>query len=104
MRLCRFLHNKQVQIGLYDEKTIHPLAAAAKAYADATHDKPALPAGDDLLPLLPPDGDAFAAARKIAEWTSRNDAMIASLRLPVEDVELLRPIARPNKLFLLAGN
>src|SRR5262245_28709126 len=104
MRLCRYSHNKQIHVGFYDDKAIVPLAAAAKAYGDATHDKAMLPAGDDLLPLLPPDGAAFAAAKKIAEWVSRNDAMVAPMRLAVEDVELLRPIARPNKLLLLAGN
>lgn len=104
MRLCRYIHNQQTHVGLYDDKTILSLAAAAKAYGDATHDKPKLPAGDDLLPLLPPDGEAFAAAKKIAEWASRNEAMLAGQRVAIEDVELLRPIARPNKLLLLAGN
>jgi 2-keto-4-pentenoate hydratase/2-oxohepta-3-ene-1,7-dioic acid hydratase in catechol pathway len=104
MRLCRYTHNKQTHVGLFDEKSILPLAAAAKAYGDATHDRLALPAGDDLVPYLPPDGTTFAAAKKVEEWVSRNDAMVATLRLGTGDVELLRPIARPNKLFLLAGN
>lgn len=105
MRLCRYLFNKQTHVGLYDDKFVTPLAAAAQAYGEATHDKLKLPAGDDLLPFLPPDGEAFAAATKVAAWASGNDgAMAASLRLPAEKVELLRPIARPNKLLLLAGN
>jgi 2-keto-4-pentenoate hydratase/2-oxohepta-3-ene-1,7-dioic acid hydratase in catechol pathway len=105
MRLCRYTHNKQTQVGLYEDKTIIPLAAAAKAYGDATHDKPALPAGDDLVPLLPPTGPAYAAVKKVADWAARNDSgMIAALRVPTDKVELLVPIARPNAIYLLAGN
>src|SRR5687768_1090747 len=104
MRLCRYLHNKQTHIGFYDDKTILPLAAAAKAYGDATHDKVALPGGDELLPLLPPNGPALAAAKKVADWASRNDGgTIAALRVATDKVELLVPIARPNAIYLLAG-
>jgi 2-keto-4-pentenoate hydratase/2-oxohepta-3-ene-1,7-dioic acid hydratase in catechol pathway len=82
-----------------------PLAAAAEAYANATHEKVELPAGDNLLDLLPPSGKAFAAAKKIADWVARNDGGVpAASRLALDKVELLVPIARPNKLLLLAGN
>jgi 2,4-didehydro-3-deoxy-L-rhamnonate hydrolase len=106
MRLCRFIHNKETAIGLYDDRTLLPLAAAAKAYAEATHDQKKLPPGDDLLPYLPPDGELFVYVQKVAEFATRNAGMLSPHRLNTDppNVELLRPIARPNKLFLLAGN
>src|SRR5688572_16586470 len=105
MRLCRFAKNGRPQAGLYDDKFVIPLAAAAEAYAAATHERLALPAGDNLLDFLPPDGQAFASAKKIADWAARNDGGVpAAARLAHDAVELLVPIPRPNKLFLLAGN
>ncbi len=105
MRLCRFRHNGQVQIGLYDEAQIVPLAAGARAYADATHEELNLSASEDLLDFLPPEGRAFAAARKLAEWVARSDGKLPkTATVPTSTVSLLVPIPRPNKLFLLAGN
>ena len=106
MRLCRFRHQNAVQVGFYSEEGVVPLAAAAAAYADATHDKLSLPAGDNLLDFLPPDGKGFAAAQKLAALGS--PASQASLpqaaRCRPPTCELLVPIPRPNKIFLLAGN
>jgi 2-keto-4-pentenoate hydratase/2-oxohepta-3-ene-1,7-dioic acid hydratase in catechol pathway len=105
MRLCRYLVSKQVHVGLYEDKFVIPLAAAAEAYANATHEKVSLPSDDNLLELLPPDGKSFAAAKKIADWAARNDGGVpAAARLPIDKIELLRPIERPTKLLLLAGN
>lgn len=105
MRLCRFAHQGTTQVGLYDEQQIVPLAAGAAAYAAATHETLELPTGDDLLPLLPPAGSGAAAATKLAAWVDRNRPNLpAAAVLAVKDVQLLVPIPRPNKLFLLAGN
>ena len=105
MRLCRYKHNHQTAVAIYNDKTIIPLAAAAKAYTDATHEKVTLPAGDNLLDYLPPDGKSNLAAKKIADWVGRaGPSLPKSSQLAAADVELLIPIARPNKLFLLAGN
>jgi 2-keto-4-pentenoate hydratase/2-oxohepta-3-ene-1,7-dioic acid hydratase in catechol pathway len=105
MRICRFQHQGRTLAGIYHDKFVVPLAAGAKAYADATHEKLELPTGDDLLALLPPDGQAHAAAAKLAEWIQRNgDGLSAAAKLAHEEVKLLVPIPRPNKLFLLAGN
>jgi 2,4-didehydro-3-deoxy-L-rhamnonate hydrolase len=58
-----------------------------------------------LIDFLPPDGKALEAARKLAGWVERSpEALPAAAKLPVDSVELLLPIPRPNKLFLLAGN
>jgi len=105
MRLCRFTQGGTAQAALYDEKFLVPLTAGARAYADATHEELNLPAGDDLLALLPPDGEAHAAASKLADWVARSEGRLpASAKIATADAQLLVPIPRPNKLFLLAGN
>jgi 2-keto-4-pentenoate hydratase/2-oxohepta-3-ene-1,7-dioic acid hydratase in catechol pathway len=105
MRLCRFRLENRVHAGLYGEKYVVPLSAAVKAYADATHEKLAVGSGDDLLEFLPPEGKSFAAAKKLAGWVERQgDALGPAARIETERAELLVPIPRPNKLFLLAGN
>ena len=105
MRLCRYAREGRNQVGLYDDKFIIPLQAAVSAYANATHDQLRLSATDNLLDFLPPDGQHFAAAKKVAEWVARNDGAIPSAsRLAHDALELLVPIPRPNKLLLLAGN
>jgi 2,4-didehydro-3-deoxy-L-rhamnonate hydrolase len=104
MRLCRFRHQNVAHIGFYHEDGVIPLAAAVAAYADATHEKLALPAGDNLLDLMPPEGKGFAAAAKVAHWLTGQPGAAAKSLLAADKVELLVPIPRPNKLFLLAGN
>lgn len=105
MRLCRFQGKDRPQVALYDEKFLVPLAAAANAYADATHQKLALPASDELIDYLPPNGKGFDAVGKLAAWVERQgDAVPPAVRVETDSMQLLMPIPRPNKLFLLAGN
>ncbi len=104
MRLCRYSQSGRVHVGLYDDKFIVPLAAAASAYANATHEKVDKLESLELLDYLPPDGKHFAVAKKVADWAVRNDGGPAAAKLGHDAVELLVPIPRPNKLLLLAGN
>ena len=105
MRLCRFSQNGRTQAGLYDDKFVIPLVAAAESYTSATKERLDRLEGDNLLDFLPPDGKHLAAAKKLAAWAAKADGGLpASARLPHEAVELLVPIPRPNKLLLLAGN
>jgi 2-keto-4-pentenoate hydratase/2-oxohepta-3-ene-1,7-dioic acid hydratase in catechol pathway len=105
MRLCRYRRSGRTEVGLYDDKFIVPLAAATQAYANATHEKLDLPANEDLLDFLPPEGKNFAAAKKVADWAARTEGGgLAAARLAHDAIELLVPIPRPNKLLLLAGN
>jgi 2,4-didehydro-3-deoxy-L-rhamnonate hydrolase len=103
MRLCRFKHQDAVQAGFYSEESIVPLSVAAAAYGDATHEKLSLPTGDNLLEFLP-EGKSGAAAAKVANWLAGQPGGAVKGSLPTAKVELLVPISRPNKLFLLAGN
>jgi len=104
MRLCRYQQRDSVHVGIYDEKTILSLAAAATAYGQGTHERLPIPVGDSLIDLLP-GGKHAEAAKKVVDWAAKNDGNIpASARVETDKVQLLVPIARPNKLLLLAGN
>lgn len=105
MRLCRFRYRGSTLVGLYGEKSILPLTAAVAAYVNATHEQVPLPAGDNLLDFLPPDGKHSAAIAKVAAWVEQQPGEDAIKgRVPTGEAELLVPVPRPNKLFLLAGN
>jgi len=105
MRLCRFRHAGRVSAGFYSEAYIVPVAAAAANYAEAGKEKLNIPDGDDLLAFLPPDGAACPGAAKLAKWVADTAPMLPdSVKLATNSVELLVPIPRPPKLFLLAGN
>ncbi len=105
MRVCRFQLQGKVELGLYDEQGIVPLAAGSRAYTDATHEKLDLPASENLLDFLPPSGAGFDAAKKLTDWVASSAGRIPKeARLALADVQLLVPIPQPKKLFLLAGN
>ncbi len=99
MRLCRIGPESQPRAAFYDEKRIVPIADAASAHARATGGTRDLPDGDDLLALLP-GGPQFDAAAKLAKWVESSS--LAGIE-PAK-AELLVPIPKPNKIFLLAGN
>lgn len=104
MRICRFLNQGKPATGFYDEDRIVPIAVAAAEFQKATQEQVDLPAGDDLLPLLP-HGACHAVTKKLHAWIAENGALVPeSATLPTDTVDLLVPIPRPNKLLLLAGN
>lgn len=95
MRLCRFDQNGEAAAGFFLDGQVIPLAAAAQA-AGVT-----LEATDDLLSFLP-HGSQHDVAQRLAEWLANNDSAAAGLA--IKDASILKPIPRPNKLLLLAGN
>lgn len=103
MRLCRFAQGSAVRAGFYFDSTLVPLDAAARVHRERTHKEVALPAGDDLLALLP-GGSHFAAARELGGWLAANRGVADGAALAVDKVQLLTPIPRPPKIILLAGN
>ncbi len=102
MRLCRFGPESHPELGFYDERRIIPLRVAAEVFPAATGRTVSLPASTDLLDFLPPDGPGFDAARELAAWAARAD--LPGATLDPAKVQLLVPVPRPNKIFLLAGN
>lgn len=99
MRLSRIGPESQPRAAFYDEKRIVPIADAALAHAKATGATRDLLGDDDLLSLLPGGAD-YSAAMKLAKWLEGNPLT----GIDPAKAELLVPIPKPNKIFLLAGN
>ncbi len=105
MRICRFRYQGKVKAGFYDERQVIPVDQAAQLFVEAVHERLDVPATDNLLEFLPAGGKGFESAKRLASWIGGTGGAIAQkLALPIAQVELLVPIPRPNKLFLLAGN
>ncbi|HEX4132007.1 MAG TPA: fumarylacetoacetate hydrolase family protein [Pirellulales bacterium] len=104
MRLCRFRYQDQVHVGVYDEKSVTSLTIAAGTHFLFTSQVAELPPTDSLTDYLPPDRPGWPAVQKLVEWLQGESRLPAGVSIPTERVELLVPIPRPNKLFLLAGN
>jgi len=104
MRICRFRDNLGDQLGFYDETGVAPAPAAAAAYSAAQGQVVELPTTDNVLELLP-HGAHHEAAKQVARWLADNSTERPSdLVLAHDRVELLVPVLRPRKIFMLAGN
>ena len=105
MRLCRFLLDDVVLAGFYADDRVIPISQAAEAYSESEGEELDIPPTEDLLDLMPPDGESFRAARTLAEWVESPLAPpIEEISVPINEVKLLVPIPSPSKLLLLAGN
>lgn len=105
MRLCRFAMDDVVLPGFYFDDYIISVHQALDAYCADANVELFLPSSENLLDLLPPDGTSHALTRELYQWLEGLDIESREdLALPVEDVRLLVPVGRPNKLLLLAGN
>lgn len=97
--------DQAIQVAFYDEQFVVPVAAAAEAMRAATGRDAAVPSSDNLLDFLPPAGPGWQAARELETWVRQHPEQLpAARRRPTAEAEILVPIPRPNKLFLLAGN
>lgn len=99
MRLCRIGPESSPRAAFYDETGIVPVAEAAAAHEKETGKRLGLPAGDDLLPLLP-GGSGHESARALASWLGGKPLK----GIDPATTELLVPVPAPKKIFLLAGN
>jgi 2,4-didehydro-3-deoxy-L-rhamnonate hydrolase len=103
MRLCRFGLENDPRVGFYNEHRIVPLREAIITYSRATGRTIEIPTAADLLLFLP-GGRGFVAARELSIWIKANPDQVAGFAIDPATTRLLVPIARPNKIFLLAGN
>ncbi len=102
MRLCRFRYQSTIAGGFYSEDGIVAIATAAEAWEKARCQRLDMGSGEQLLDYLP-GGVHFDAARDLHAFV-RSGGVPAVDMLTPQDVQLLVPIPRPNKLLLLAGN
>ena len=104
MRLCRYLTNQRVNLGVYADSHVIPIAQILEAAGkNLLIDR--LAQLDCLLPLLPPDGELWKIlSTSFAEIEATLASVKSTIGIPVELVTWLPPIAGPNKLLLLAGN
>lgn len=97
MRLCRIGPEVSPRAAFYSETHVVPVAEAAVAHSQALGTSVRFPTRDDLLPLI-----NDSAIRSVGAWVERQPNPPGAI--PIERAELLVPIPRPNKIFLLAGN
>ena len=95
MRLCRYEKDGQTGVAFYNDDSIIPLQAAAEAAGVS------VPESQCLVSYLT-NGANRGAVVELQQQLS--DDQIASLAVPVDDVQLLVPNPNPTKLMLLAGN
>ena len=105
MRLCRFRLDDLTLAGFYDDHRVIPIHQAAERYAELVGIELSLQSEDDLTDYLPPDGPCYPVAAALDEWVRGLDEdELEELSIPLDDVKLLAPVARPPKVLLLAGN
>jgi 2,4-didehydro-3-deoxy-L-rhamnonate hydrolase len=97
MRLCRIGPEAAPRAAFYLDTHVVPVAAAVIAQSQSLGSSVRIPSKDDLVPLLS-DG----SVRDTAKWLARTPNPPGAI--PIDQVDLLVPVARPNKIFLLAGN
>jgi 2-keto-4-pentenoate hydratase/2-oxohepta-3-ene-1,7-dioic acid hydratase in catechol pathway len=102
MKLCRFQQGTHPRCGFYEPQRVLPIddfaaVAGQKYLADAVR-------MGELERLFPIDSAQWYALQDLYQELINNAEEAHGLWLPRESVNLLPPIARPNKLLLLAGN
>src|SRR5262249_11346250 len=101
MRLCRYQHNGNVGVALYeDARLVNRNRLAEELVAPLP-----LARAANLLDYLPPDGRSFTAAQDLEKrFRSLPAADQARLSRPLAEARLRVPIPEPKKVILLAGN
>ncbi len=97
MRLCRIGPETASKAAFYFDTHVVPVAEAVVAHSQSSGSSVIIPMRDDLLALL---GDQNV--RRVAKWLEtqqRPEGMI-----PLTQAQLLVPVPKPQKIFLLAGN
>jgi 2-keto-4-pentenoate hydratase/2-oxohepta-3-ene-1,7-dioic acid hydratase in catechol pathway len=97
MRLCRIGPEAAPRAAFYFDTHVVPVVAAIVAQSQSLGTSVRIPTRDDLVPLL-----ADHSVRDMAVWLARTPNPPGAI--PIGQVELLVPVAKPNKMFFLAGN
>lgn len=97
MRLCRIGPEAAPKAAFYFDNHVVPVVTAAVAQSQSIGTSVRIPTKDDLLPLLNDGG-----MRDLSNWVARQPHPPGAI--PHGQVDLLVPIPKPPKIFLLAGN
>jgi 2-keto-4-pentenoate hydratase/2-oxohepta-3-ene-1,7-dioic acid hydratase in catechol pathway len=101
MRLCRYQHNGNVDVALYQDARIVSLNRLASELGL----KLPTPMSGDLLDYLPPGGKSAKLVQDLEERFNKMPAADQQrLALPLKSARLRVPIPEPKKVILLAGN
>ncbi|HXG12775.1 MAG TPA: fumarylacetoacetate hydrolase family protein [Gemmataceae bacterium] len=101
MRLCRYQHNGNVEVALFQDTQIISLNRLASELGVRLP----TPMSGDLLDYLPPDGKSAKAVEQLEERFNKLPAADQKrLALPLKAARLRVPIPEPKKVILLAGN
>ena len=100
MRLCRYQHNGNVEVAIYQDEALVPINRAADEMMIR------LPApSNNLLDYLGPDGRNWQALQRLDEAFRKLPAADQRrLSRPLKEARIRAPIAEPKKVILLAGN
>jgi 2,4-didehydro-3-deoxy-L-rhamnonate hydrolase len=101
MRLCRIGPAERPQVAFYEETRIVPLAVASLAQSKQLGSTAMIFPSTELIDYLP-GGMYHQTTLDLYEWLEFQQHLPGCL--DTNEVELLVPIPRPNKLLLLAGN
>ena len=105
MRLCRFLLDDLVLVGFYLDDSVIAIDQAIEAAADVAGLELMMGSSDELLDYLPPNGPVYDSILSLWNWVSGLSSDERSeLSMPIDEVQVLVPIAAPPKILLLAGN
>jgi 2-keto-4-pentenoate hydratase/2-oxohepta-3-ene-1,7-dioic acid hydratase in catechol pathway len=105
MRVCRYRYQEETRVGFYADEIVYPLTSVADFYGESAGTSVLIPESESVIDFLPPEGETYEVARRLFEWLSDNKESVApKASLATSEIELLVPVPRPNKLFLLAGN
>jgi 2,4-didehydro-3-deoxy-L-rhamnonate hydrolase len=98
MRLCRYQRDSKTEVGFYEDDHVVPLSVAAHlAGVD-------LPTTDELISLLPHGEQREAVVAVEQAWGKLPASQRQEAGVAIDDVRLLVPVPKPDKLLLLAGN
>src|SRR4029079_1060764 len=97
MRVCRIGPEATPRAAFYFDTHVVPVATAVVAHSQARGTSVHLPTRDDLVPLL-----LDPSVRELNSVLTRTPN--APGAIPIAQAELLVPVAKPGKLFCLAGN
>jgi 2-keto-4-pentenoate hydratase/2-oxohepta-3-ene-1,7-dioic acid hydratase in catechol pathway len=102
MKLCRFIHDGVRRCGFYQSDRVLPLDSVTVRLGMI--DLAELLRFGDFDSLLPTDSEPWLKLTMLHQRLIETPQLAAELWISSSDIFLLPPIARPNKLLLLAGN